>query len=55
MRVRLRYTRASGGGTFSKTSFAVTGSAEIDLDDPDFWSKMLGEEASGQSELPLSG
>ncbi|EER10795.1 Chromodomain helicase-DNA-binding protein, putative [Perkinsus marinus ATCC 50983] len=49
----VKYTRASGGGTFSKTSFAVTGSAEIDLDDPDFWSKMLGEEAAGQNSVAI--
>ncbi|KAF4659947.1 hypothetical protein FOZ61_003477 [Perkinsus olseni] len=49
----VKYTRASGGGTFSKTSFAVTGSAEIDLDDPDFWSKMLGEDAAAQNSVAI--
>lgn len=39
----------SKGGTFSKASFKVenkggdNNQAEVDIDDPDFWTKMLGE------------
>ena len=36
----------SSGGAFAKASFGVEeeGEATTDLDDPDFWSKMLGEQ-----------
>jgi hypothetical protein len=39
----------AAGGTFSKASFKVTGNEaggpteEVDIEDPDFWKKMIGE------------
>ena len=46
-------TRVSNGlGNFSKASFIVTGDAEeVDLDDPDFWSKAVGLEAPPETAL----
>ena len=36
----------STGGAFSKASFGVDADDGADLDDPEFWTKMLGEEES---------
>ena len=48
----------SKGGTFSKASFKVEdkhggdGKSEVDIDDPDFWKKMVGEAKPTKQDTP---
>ena len=48
--------KTSTGGAFSKATFGVgeggEGECVADLDDPDFWSKMLGEEETTPEGTP---
>jgi len=46
----------AAGGTFSKASFTNTNEAEVDIDDPDFWSKVVGEvKDDGDDDILASG
>ena len=38
-------TSQSGLGSFSKASFAVSAGNEVSVDDPDFWTKVVGIKA----------
>lgn len=53
---RVKIQGGSGGidSAFSKATFAAEGSAEIDLDDPDFWTKHdFGFEAGDEADVVL--
>jgi hypothetical protein len=55
----------SGGSTFSKATFKASGepnagdddysNTDVDIDDPDFWTKMIGETKNADIDVPSLG